>query len=105
MRDTAALAAQSDPNRNFAFSRTWRLPSKRRSPALTAISNRAKDLGNFSADTDTRTDLVVQRAITAATRRAADLDRRAKLLRLVGLRDAADRAEVIAERIRTEVLQ
>lgn len=102
MRDTAARAADmSWPDANPRFE--WPPPAENR---RSRPRHEAASFGklNDNAPTNTAATRSAQRAIAAAHRRLADLDRRADLLRLIGLHSAASRIETIAAGIRAEVL-
>ncbi len=103
--DAAQAADQSDPAYNQHLSRRCTgPPSSKRSPVLVATSDRTIFIGSYSTGTNNRTTNVAQRALHAATQPAADLDRRAAQLGLIGLTAAAERIEAIAETMR-EVLR
>jgi hypothetical protein len=100
MADTARAAAMADPLRNSAFQRRWAHPPptrKRRPPPGAAIARTAQEQDAVMID---RARAAAQRAVASARRRAEELDRRAELLRLVGLNDAALRTEAIAMDLR-----
>jgi hypothetical protein len=99
--DTARLAAMADPTQNPLFARRWTGPPKRRRPALGGTSNRAGLFISNSSDPEvSQSDQAAQRACAAATRRVAELHRRARILYDIGLIDACLRVEAIAAEIR-----
>jgi hypothetical protein len=106
MRDTAALAAQSDPGRNGMFHRRWTgppPPRHRKGPGRDTWASLGKFKHN-SADTNSTPDDAARRAVIKAQARAEALDRRARLMAAVGLRDAALRAEGVAAGIRAVLI-
>jgi hypothetical protein len=103
MRDVAAMAAQSDPGRNGMFHRRWTGPPP---PGQRKGQGRRNTLASFgklnliSADTDSTATQAGERAVCKAERRAAELDRRARLYHDLSLVDAGLRAQAVAAEIR-----
>jgi len=104
MRDTATMAAQSDPACNAMFGRRWtgpppRKPKGQRRDPLTPFGKLNLNIVTINS----RAEGAAQRAVRHAVRRVAEIERRAEIMAAVGLADAALRLAAVAESIR-EVL-
>jgi hypothetical protein len=100
MRDTAALAAQSDPARNRNFCGRWVEPSQKRRNRRGQPAASSGGSKNIASHHDSDGTASGQRAVEVAARRAAQLDRRAGLYRDLGLVDASLRAAALADELR-----
>jgi hypothetical protein len=104
MLDTARLAAMADPNHSPLFGRRWTGPPPRTRKTLGVAAQGSSKSDINSKSEDRRADAAAQAAVRHAVRRLREIERRAELFAAVGLADAALRLEVLAERIKAEVL-
>ena len=106
MLDTARAAAMSDPVANWQFVRPWEGPPacNRKGPGRDTWAYFGKLNLNDTRDY-TAAQRTVARAMAHAERRVAEIERRAKALDAIGLRDASLRLGAIAATIRAEVLR
>jgi hypothetical protein len=81
----------------------WPPPQKRKRPPSPQRGASFDFIGNYNQSVDT-TD-TEQRAIQHAARRVAQLEHQAKILSVIGCRDAALRLAALADTIRAEVLE
>jgi len=104
--DTARAADLADPHRNAQFSRRWTgpPPQKRVRPPAANQGALLGIIGNGNSGIDRTSRRAAQRAILHATRRVAQLQRRADLLATIGLTDASLRLASLADAIKAEVL-
>jgi hypothetical protein len=99
MMDTASAADQSWPTYNRQFRRSWKPPQKRKRQGLaTPAPSQHFEISNVPEYSPA--EGAAQRAIAAASRRAAKIDRTADLLLSVGRVDAAERLAHRAAEIR-----
>jgi hypothetical protein len=105
MRDTAALADQSDPGCNALFSRRWTgpPPRNRKGPGVATRASFGK-LNHHSKQTDSTATKAAERAVCKARRRAAELDRLADFMLALGYAPAAERFSHQAHALREAVL-
>jgi hypothetical protein len=102
MRDTAALAEQSDPARNAMFGRRWTGPPAQKRKAPGSDTQGSFEKLNLT-DKTTTADLAGQRALFKALRHAAEIDRTADLLLALGFGRQAERLSHNAAAIREAV--
>lgn len=98
--DTARLAEQSWPDRNYQSRRPWSPPQKRKRQGLDTPAP-SENPEVRSNNEYSPTNEVEQQTTDFAMRRAARIDRVADLLLSIGRTDAAERLSHEAAQIRT----
>jgi hypothetical protein len=102
--DSASMAAQSDDRHNRQFRRKWMPDPPKRKPCQRRLAGLP---GNSELNGDHPHSLPIAaaaRALEFAERRVVELERRARLLRSLGLVDASLWPAAVAAALRSEAL-